>query len=272
MSAQSNPLTLCIIIPVYNEQRYLARCLESIKNQSVSADEVIVVDNNSTDNSLSIAKKYPFVRIAKEPKQGVLYARNRGFNTAKSDIIGRIDGDSVLPQNWVQKTKEFFAEPRNAKSSLSGGGYFYNIRLPKLNGWVQSQMAYRWNKIILGHYILWGSNMAITRTSWLEVRGSVCARDDIHEDMDLAIHLNRLGYKIVYKPKLRCGMALKRVYSDRRTLHRHMSLWPKTFRAHGYRMWWMGSLGNLMLWTIGLPVFAFFEYFSRFLGKKPLED
>ena len=56
-------LTLSIVIPVYNEQDQIKGCLDAIKNQTIAPQEVIVVDNNSNDNSIAIAKKYAFVRI-----------------------------------------------------------------------------------------------------------------------------------------------------------------------------------------------------------------
>jgi glycosyltransferase involved in cell wall biosynthesis len=94
-------LTLSIVIPVYNEQCHLKACLDAIANQTESPDEVIVVDNNSTDRTLAIAESYPFVKILKEKKQGVLAVRTKGFNSARSSIIGRIDADTVLPPGWV---------------------------------------------------------------------------------------------------------------------------------------------------------------------------
>jgi glycosyltransferase involved in cell wall biosynthesis len=121
------PLTLSLIIPAYNEENYLRGCIESIAKQSVKPDEVILVNNNSTDKTLEIAAEFDFVRVINEPKQGIVYARNRGFDAAKSDIIGRIDGDSRLPSDWVAQVKHFYADDAHQKSAITGGGYFYNI-------------------------------------------------------------------------------------------------------------------------------------------------
>src|SRR6266446_10756886 len=98
-------LTLTIVIPVFNEQDHLAACLRAIGVQTIRPDEVIVVDNNSTDDSAEIAQQFPFVRLVREKQQGVLFAKNKGFKSAKSDIIGRIDADTILPQRWVQHVK-----------------------------------------------------------------------------------------------------------------------------------------------------------------------
>ena len=236
-------------------------------------DEVIVVNNNSTDNTLKIVKKYKFVRVINENRQGIQYARDAGFDAAKSDIIARIDADTVLTKSWVRAVRAFYSNERNHKAALTGGGFFYNIRFKRFNSWALSQFAYRMNRLVIGHYILWGSNMAIPKTVWNDVKESTCDDDEIHEDMDLGIHVHRKGYEVVYAPSLRVGVMLKRVYHDRSDLHRHMRRWPLTLRRHGYKLWWMGTLGNLLLWFIVQPVIYGAEYFNRYiLRRKPLND
>src|SRR5476651_1469584 len=81
-------LTLSIVIPVYNEQGYLKACLDSIAAQADLPDEVIVVDNNSTDDTAKIAKSYKFVRLLREPRHHQSFAQATGFDAARSDIIG----------------------------------------------------------------------------------------------------------------------------------------------------------------------------------------
>src|SRR4051812_35670716 len=96
------PFTISIIIPVYNDADHLRACLETIAAQIVPADEVIVVDNNSTDGSAAVARSFPFVRLIHEKQQGICFARNAGFNASTADIIGRIDADSRLPAHWTR--------------------------------------------------------------------------------------------------------------------------------------------------------------------------
>lgn len=262
-----NLLTLALIIPVYNEEAHIANCLESIANQTIKPDEVIIVDNNSTDNSIKIARMYDFVTVVHEKKQGIVFARDKGFNSSKSDIIGRIDADTILPINWVAKVKHFYSIEQNENSVLTGGGYFYNVRFPGFNGWVQSQLAYRFNRLIVGFYILWGSNMAFTRKQWLRVMPNVCHDNFIHEDLDLAIHLNRLNYKINYRTDLQVGVYLKRVFENRAEQRMHVQRWPKTLRKHKFKLWWSSIIGNILLQYLVQPVVIMAEYGARIIGK-----
>ena len=71
---------LSLVIPCYNEQRRIKACLESVARQTVRPSEVLLVDNNSTDGTLRLARQFDFVTILKQPRQGVVFARNAGFD------------------------------------------------------------------------------------------------------------------------------------------------------------------------------------------------
>ncbi len=230
-----------------------------------------MVDNNSTDETVAIAKRFPFVRVIHEKQQGIVYARDAGFNAARSQIIGRIDADTVLPNDWIERVKEYYDTAGHMGNALTGGGYFYNVRAPRLNGWIQGQIAFRANRLVSGHYILWGSNMAIPQTAWNAVKKDICPRTDIHEDLDLAVHLHALGYHIDYQESLRVGVYLKRVWQNRDKLHEHMQRWPMTLKVHNYRHWWVGVVGNIILWNVIQPVIFIAEGIARLRGKQSIQ-
>ena len=262
-------LTLALVIPVYNEERYLEACLRSIVGQTVKPDEVIIVDNNSTDNSMSIVSQFPFARVIRQKKQGIVYARNAGFDAAGSDIIGRIDADTRLPADWVERVKAFYADGNHNDFALTGGGYFYNGRLPRVNGWITSQLVYRVNRFVLNHFITWGSNMALPRTAWQKIKKDICQRTDIHEDLDISIHLHQREYKITYDAALLVGVAFKRAWNDSLGRREHLRRWPNTLRVHSNRLWWMGHLGNIIILPI-VGLFMLFELLARAIGRKAL--
>lgn len=245
--------------------------MEAIESQTVKPHAVILVDNNSTDGSLRIAEEFGFVTILHEKQQGIAYARNKGFDAVKSGIIARIDADTVMPPNWVERVLEYYGDDSNRDQALTGGCFFYNIRMPHFFGWCQSQIAFRANRFILGHYILFGSNMAIPRKLWLAVRPDVCMRNDIHEDLDLSIHLHRLGYLITYQETLKVGLKMKRVRSHHSELWENLMLWPHTLKIHHLKGWVLGWLGAVFLYVIS-PVGSLMEFTARLFGRKPIKE
>lgn len=263
MKVSKTRLSVSIVIPAHNEERHLKACLEAIASQTLAPLEVIVVDNNSTDNTVKIAKKFKFVRVVTEDQQGIVYARNAGFDQAKGDIIGRIDADIQLPQNWVEHITNYYDDEDRADTAWSGKGYFYNVRLPGLVSWTYGQFAFGLNRLLVGHYTLWGSNMAITQAQWCTIRSDVCLRTDIHEDLDLAMHLNDMGYEIVYDTSIQTNAELRRVHTDRGKLWDYLQWWPRTLRIHERWTWvicWI--FGALMLYLAAFFLVAV-DYFAR---------
>jgi len=250
-------IRVSIVIPAYNEEFQLHACLQAIASQTVKPYEVIVVDNNSTDDTARIAQAYPFVRVVSEPRQGRVFARNAGFNAAQGEVIGRIDADIVLPANWVEHIQAFYSQPANQQKGWSGAGYFYNVRLPRLVSFAYGLFAFHLNKLLLGHYTMWGSNMALTRQQWQAVRGTTCDRLDIHEDLDVAMHLHQHGYDIFYDTAIKTSAELRRVHSDRHELWEYLQWWPRAVRLHGHWTWvicWLLGAGLLYLATFVLLI------------------
>jgi glycosyltransferase involved in cell wall biosynthesis len=263
--------SISIVIPAYNEGRYLAACLDAIAAQTEAPDQVIVVDNNSTDNTAEIARSYPFVTLVTAKKQGVVHARNAGFDANICDIIGRIDSDTRLPADWVAQVKKFYEGQAHESSALTGGVICYNLRFPRLGAFIQDQLVFRLNRFLLGHYILFGSNQAMPAALWQEVRQDVCTRTDIHEDLDLSIHLHRKGYPITYLAWFRVHVKMRRVRSDRKALWDNLHWWPRTLKVHGNKRWPIAWLGATLLFICS-PVAPALERLAQWFGSKPLPD
>lgn len=222
--------TISIVIPVFNEQRYLADCLASIKQQTQKPLEVIVVDNNSTDGSLKIAKQFN-ATIVIEPKQGRSYSRNRGFNAAKGAIIGRIDADTRLPKDWVKNvTKHFSADPK--LEGLGGPAQIYDfvgLRLSSI-----SRRYLKATEKLFGHPVLWGANMALTKRAWNKVKGSTCNDDSlVHEDQDLSALIAKAGGKLLIDWELEVMTSWRR-FKNPVSLIEYFWRLKKTLKLHGH--------------------------------------
>ena len=100
---------LTVICPIYNEEKYIARCIESIMAQDYPKDdlEVLFVDGMSTDRTREIIASYlpqcPYLRVLDNPQKIVPYAMNKGISEAKGDIIMRLDGHSLYPSNYFSE-------------------------------------------------------------------------------------------------------------------------------------------------------------------------
>ena len=91
-----------IIVPVYNTEKYLKRCLDSIKKQSFKDYEVIIVNDGSTDNSSDIIKKYPY-KVINQENLGLSMARNNGVKEARGDYVIFLDSDDYIEKDLLKE-------------------------------------------------------------------------------------------------------------------------------------------------------------------------
>ncbi len=223
-------LTVTIVIPVYNEVDDIERCLTSIAAQTVRPQQVIVVDNNSTDGTVAVASGYPFVTVICEKRQGVVHARNTGFDAAKGDIIGRIDADSVLAPDWVETLQELFADPEI--DAVSGSVGYHHAPFARFFSVIDGAFR-RYLAWSLGRELaLQGANMALRRSAWRASRSLMCNRGGMHEDFDLSIHLREAGFSTVFEPSLQANVALRQVGGTLSSFARYVLLSPGTYAQH----------------------------------------
>lgn len=233
MIQKNNVQRVSIVIPVYNEAAHLRTCLLAIQAQSVAPYEVIVIDNNSTDQTRSIAGQFDFVNLVSEKRQGVVHARTTGFNVAQGDIIGRIDADTILSPEWITTVQRIMANDQVA--AVSGSVYYYDVIKPVLSGKFDIFFRQRLARQLADEVFLCGSNMAVRRSAWLGVRRSLCDRAGLHEDFDLAIHLEQRGQQVIFDEALRAGISLRRFGTGLINCWRYMQLSPRTYKVHGRR-------------------------------------
>jgi glycosyltransferase involved in cell wall biosynthesis len=190
-------MKVSVVVPVYNEQLFIKRCLENILSQNVKADEVIIVDNNCTDKTCEIAKEMG-ARVVREKRQGMIYARNKGFESAKYEIIARTDADSIVPRNWIEKIKYNF-RTQNI-DALSGPIVFDTKVKTSAPALIYSRSL---KKFLKGNYVLQGPHMALTKVMWKKVRPYVNLDDSkVHEDVDLSMNIIKMNGKIGYDESL----------------------------------------------------------------------
>lgn len=224
----SKTLSLSIVIPAYNEEGYLKDCLDSIAAQSVLPLEVIVVDNSSRDKTAQIALSYPFVKLIEEPKQGIVFARSRGFNAAKGNFIGRIDGDSRLSSKWVEQALKFFGEHEDV-AACGGDFYFYDFPFKRVGRFFFRLLYYQVQSWLAGSNIMLGANMVVRRQAWQKAAPLCHADADIAEDVDLSINLARAGFQVGRPIKLLVKASMLRHNYHPLHILNYLLRWPKTY-------------------------------------------
>ena len=98
---------ISVIIPVYNVEKYLSRCLDSIINQTLSDIEIICINDGSSDNSAEILELYSKndnrIKIITQENKGLSIARNTGLSEAKGEYVSFIDSDDWISPNFFEK-------------------------------------------------------------------------------------------------------------------------------------------------------------------------
>lgn len=118
---------ISIIVPIYNVEKYLHRCIESIVNQTYNDIEIILVDDGSTDGSLKICKEYADkdsrIKIIHQTNRGLVSARKAGIRIAQGQYIGFVDGDDYVEANMYEVLLGLI---ENQKVDFVHSGYYKN--------------------------------------------------------------------------------------------------------------------------------------------------
>jgi glycosyltransferase involved in cell wall biosynthesis len=182
--------TVSVVIPVKDDGIELARCLRALAQQTRPADEIIVVDNGSSDASALIAREAG-ARVVHCDQRGIPAASATGYDAASGELILRLDADCIPGEDWVQTMVRAFAR-RPEVAAFTGGAHF--IDGPR---WLRASLIVLYLGMYafigipsLGHLPLFGSNLALRRSAWVSIRSEVHRHDpDVHDDFDLAFHL-----------------------------------------------------------------------------------
>lgn len=193
-------MKLSFVIPAWNEEKYIAQCLESIIKRIKEVDcdvEIIAVNNASMDRTRDIILSYPQVRLIDEPQKGLSQARQAGFLASTGDIIANMDADSILPSGWIEKAVYEFS--KNEKLvALSGPYSFYD--LPKYMNlaarifYFPGYVVHLINHHILGKgAMLQGGNFVLRRSALEKIGGFDVSIKFYGEDTDIARRISKIG-------------------------------------------------------------------------------
>jgi len=195
-SLLKNDPEVSIIIPAYNEELNIVPALASLcQNKTARSVEIIVVDNNSKDQTAQLAKACG-VNCISETKQGITFARNKGLSVARGKYILNADADSIYPEQWIENMVKPLEDERIAltygRFSLIPTGdtgrltYFFYEYIAEFSRFI--------NKKVKDEAVnVYGFNSGFRRTQGLSV-GSFNHPIHTNEDGWLALKLRDKGY------------------------------------------------------------------------------
>ena len=206
------------IICTYNRGQVLGESLASFAAMSLPEDvafELLVVDNNSSDDTASIANEFcarqPWARYVFEPTPGLSHARNRGIREARGEIVVFIDDDVYLDRNWAHAMLAAFA---NHPDASAVGGKIIPVFEAGRPEWLSDDLLVVYGHTPYGDSGRWltypelpiGANMAFRREVFESVGpfdprlGRIGERLLSNEENDFFYRLNRRGRKVLYAP------------------------------------------------------------------------
>ncbi len=191
-------LSISVIVCAHNEARYLGPCLQALLAQSRVPDEIIVVDNASTDETGAVARAVSGVRVIEESRKGLVVARETGRLAARGQVLAYVDADCRAPSWWLSRIDRRFR--RDAKLvALSGPYRFYDWdwwgrTLIRAYDYTLAPATQGLVKHVLGiGTVFYGGNFA-ARAEALELIGGFDTRIEFHgEDTNVGRRLLRVG-------------------------------------------------------------------------------
>jgi len=246
--AASHRPTVSVVIPVRDDAGHLRACLQALAGQTVPPDEVVVVDNGSRDDSAEVARAAG-ARVVLEPVVGIPAAASTGYDAARHEVIARLDADCVPPADWIERLGDVLRARPDVAAVTGAARFLDGPRALRGVGAVAYLGAYFASvTLALGHPPLFGSNFALRRDAWLEVRDEVHREGThLHDDIDLSVHLGP-ERRIVLDAHLRMGISM-RPLTRPSTLPLRMSRGMASLTTH-----WPRELPWLRWWRTGRMV------------------
>jgi len=195
---QRSAFRLTVIVCAHNEAHFISPCLHSLLAQTRVPDEIVVVNNASTDETRAVAQQIPYVHVVDEPRKGLVVARETGRRAATGDILVYLDADCRAPLNWLERVERRFLRTPGL-IGLSGPYRYYDwdwwgrllIRAYDFSLAPATQLLVKY--ILRMGTIFYGGNFAV-RADALDSIGGFDTSIEFHgEDTNLGRRLFAIG-------------------------------------------------------------------------------
>jgi glycosyltransferase involved in cell wall biosynthesis len=210
-------MRLSIIIPAYNEEKFISACLEHVQSDvqrcsDAGMVEILVIDNASTDRTAEVASAFTGVRVVHEANKGLTRARQRALNEAQGDILVFVDADTHMPLGWIKRVLTSFAANPNVVC-VSGPYIYYDA--PFLNRvfirlyWTLLAMPTYW----ITRYMVVGGNFAAKKSALINIGGFDTNIEFYGEDTNIARRLSAVG-KVKFSMRLPMPTSSRRLHAE----------------------------------------------------------
>jgi glycosyltransferase involved in cell wall biosynthesis len=196
---------ISVIVPVYNAERFLSRCLDALLSSSYGSFEVIVVDDASTDDSVKISRKKGVEVLQMKSQSGPAAARNVGVRKARGEILFFVDSDVVVEKNALARVAEdllnnpaiaaVFGSYDDEPAETNFLSQYKNLQHHFVHQYSSSEAT-----------TFWSGCGAVRRRAFDAVGGFDPARysKPSIEDIELGYRLRKAGYRILLDKELHC--------------------------------------------------------------------
>ena len=228
-------------IPVYNGEQFIGGAVKSLLNQSLPADQILVVDDGSSDRTAQYCRQYPVSLISHETNLGIAAARNTAVRESVTDIIVFIDVDALAEGNLLEVLSGKYTEPDIA--GVGGQGIESSIH-STADRWRRAHASQGYGPKEKSVEHLFGLCMSYRATVIKEVGGFNQEFRTNGEDVDIGLRINAAGYRLLYVPQ---AVVYHQRTDDTSSLMKTMSNWYTA----GYRA---KKANNAQPWKLYLGV------------------
>jgi len=194
-------MLITVVVPAYNEEKYIVKTLESVKNlEHDNFDiEIVVINGSSTDNTEDLASKNG-ARVITVPKIGIGFSRQKGLQEARGEIVAFTDADSIVPKDWLIKHVELLKKsgavgsfgPYNVIET--DGKTLFSIYINK------GYLLLRCLPVKLKLFFASGQNIVMWKNKAIDA-GGFDKSLKVMEDVDIMLRLARVG-KVAWADKV----------------------------------------------------------------------
>jgi glycosyltransferase involved in cell wall biosynthesis len=190
---------ISVVVCAHNEERWLPACIHSLLAQTRPADEIVVVDNASTDRTLEAVSAIAGIRVVREPRKGLVVARETGRRETTGDLLAYLDADGRAPLHWLERLeRRFDRHPRIV--GLSGPFRFYDWDLAsrallKAYDFTLAPATHVMAQHLLGiGAVFYGGGFCVRRSALDDIGGFDTSIEFHGEDTNLGRRLANVGH------------------------------------------------------------------------------